>query len=344
MKRRFIVLVVVIAGLESILSAAEPVESEMAPLLRKVASRDADTRKDGVKELLGIREAVSEELKAIVAEGNNGNVQPFSKASALWLMGELGLVQCRDALEREKDWDFKLPPGPRGMGSYRMREGFMSGYTARGALGRAAFSDKVTLVQEREKADLSRYPLLSKAFQDIRSPDENVMHKGSDVVLAWRRAVFGRVSDILSANRFNNVPNEITVTAAFLLGEFRQFSSADLLRNISIKDTAGVCSTYPEVLAVQTDYDAYPCAVALAKIAGRVTMGECLEAIISNETADDGRQLIARVIASIDKDAAIREYQALQNCLQSPEGRAEYGNESDAYLARLRTVEAVIMQ
>jgi len=318
------------------------VEKEVTPLIEKVKSADAATRTQGVRELVGLREAIGDELKQIVGEVNQGGLSPRSKASAMYLMGKLGLVQCKDLLEAEKNWSWKPPEGVVVFGS----EPSGTWYAIPGSsLSWLELGDNVSLREQRPKAEISNYPVLAKALSDLRSPDKSVLGPAEDKVIVWNSCVSHAVYRLLGSHLKGVYPADVGITAIYLLGEFRGCLLTDLLERISLKDTEGICAGYPGALEVTTDLADHPAVVALVKIGRRAQMSQIIDRISRKETPQADRELLARTISAIDKKRAAETYLRRVSEISDHRQAFEQGGWNvDETLAILKSVESIIMQ
>jgi len=323
--------------------ATDPIDKEMFPLLEKVRSPNDVERRQAVRELLVLREAVSDALKNIVTDANKGIAPSRAKAGSMFLMGELGLVQCKELLERERDWTWK-PPGVYSF-SDSDRLNSMVGKPAESALNRATFTANLALVELREKGSLSGYPNLSQALAGVRSTEDAFCYGPEDSILRWYEVVCRSMRSVLEPSRQNVYANEIKATAAYVLGEFRAQYGQMLLWNIDLEDEKGVCGQYYKTLAVQTSEPEYPCVVAMIKLGYRADIRGSLTRIETKpQLSQETRERIARVLTRIDKTATQRLYEgmvlALENIGEGPLTRQE----KQERLQLLRSIESIVKE
>ncbi|HUT28544.1 MAG TPA: hypothetical protein VMX13_02040 [Sedimentisphaerales bacterium] len=326
--------------------AADPIDTEMFPLLEKARSAKQTDRQGAVRELLALREAVSDELTKIVIDANNGTAESGAKASAIFLMGELGLIQCKHLLEREIDWTWKAAWEEDMRERHRMRN--LSGQTAKMALHRVSLARNVAMVAPRPKTSLAEYPQLSTVLADLRSPQRQVRRKGEDGVLRWYDVVCRAMKSVLDPSREAVYSNEVKATAAYVLGEYRSRAGYMLLVNIDLKDEKAVCSQYAQTLIAQAPEPQYPCAVAMVKLGYRAGIGGALSRIQTKSyLSQQTRDRIARVLVAIDKDMTEKLYNseiaALEN-IPEERGTPEERQQWQARLQLLRTIEPIIKQ
>jgi hypothetical protein len=320
------------------LAAPEPggrMASEMLPVLFRVKSADAAERQHAVTELMGIREAVSEALRGVVADANSGALSNDSKASALFLMGRLGLWQCKDILEAEKDWHWDTNPPPRttspGRRYYR-EKGPTPGGTA---LFLAALGDNVTVKGGRQSADLSSYRFLGKALDDLRVDNPDTLREAEDALLEWYRVVGdGLVNIIESGEQPAHAPG-VRATAIWLLGEYR-VPRSQLALEIEARDEDGVTSAYPAVLEVADIEPSHYVAHALVKCGRKVKASTYVHKLPSATLTGSGRELLAQALSLIDAEAAAKAYDECVSLVETSSG------DRAGDLARLRSVEGII--
>ncbi len=325
--------------------ATDPIDKEMFPLLEKVKSSNQVERQQAVRELLTLREAVNNGLKNIVIDANNGIAPSRSKAGSMFLMGELGLVQCKQLLDRERDWTWK-PPGVHSL-SDGDRLSLMLGKPAESALHRAAFAANLALLELREKGSLSRYPNLSQALSGLRSTEESLCRSAEDSLLRWYDVVCRSMHSVLKPSRKNVYPNEIKATAAYVMGEFRAPSRYGqmLLWNIDLEDEKAVCSQYYKTLAVQTSEPQYPCVVAMIKLGYRAEIRASLTRIQTKpQLSQETRNRIVRVLTKIDKTATKMQYEKIVSALEKVGKSSLSLEEKQERLQRLRSIESIVKE
>ncbi|HUT28543.1 MAG TPA: hypothetical protein VMX13_02035 [Sedimentisphaerales bacterium] len=324
--------------------AADPIDTEMFPLLEKARSANQADRQEAVRELLALREGVSDELTKIVIDANNGQAETRSKAGALFLMGELGLMQCKDLLDREKDWIWKPPPGVYAFGS-GSRLNALWGQTAKMALHRVSLAGNVTLVETRQRTLLEKYPNVAQAIAQLRSTDDSLVQEAEDSVLRWYDVVCRSMYSVLKPSREAVYSNEVKATAAYLLGEYRAWYGQMLLWNIDLKDQNDVCGQYAQTLIAQAPEPQYPCAVAMVKLGYRAGIGGALSRIQTKSyLSQQTRDRIARVLVAIDKDMTEKLYNSE---IAGLENAAQWNAPEQDRLSRLqllRTIEPIIKQ
>jgi len=337
--------------------APEGVEKEVFDVLEKVKSRDASERTAGVRELMGVREAISERLRTIVTDANQRRASDAAKGSSLWLIGKLGLVQCRDVYEAERNWKWR-PKGPfRSIRESRFFRPDTSRWNRRARVLKSGISVRST----GPTADLSAYPVLSNALADLAaSEDDRSWYNPQVTIYRWNKAVVDGLQSILGVDVWwrDVYPDNVKITAAYLLGEFKPRKIRQLLMNIDLKDEEGICANYPEVLKVETPEAEYPCAVALLKSYPYTytKTDQALEdhpnvvtstapykdmksyyvyAMGRKEISQEGRERIARVMMAIDAEAAKAAYHACVAEIRAVPTSAET-------LARLESVSEII--
>ena len=293
------------------LGAPEDVNSETTILLEKVKSRDPAVRENAVVLLVGIREAVSQELSKVVsdANANTAGSNPAAKASALYLIGEWALVQCQDVLQAEKAWGYggEMPTDVGGailVGSMRDKLGI----PARRSLGRTRLSVGATLQSAREKADLSVCPALKNALLNLRSKDNAVFQDAEDKIYWWYRNVREGLESILLADGSRLYSDDVRISAAFLAGEYRIPNERALLKNIDLKDEKLLTAKYPSSVSVDATDASYPAAVAIVKCGHRLSMEELVRKMGDKACSDGGRERIAHAMMAIDPKVAKEEF------------------------------------
>jgi len=257
-----------------------------------------------VRTLLGLREQIAMRLRHTVRTGT-----PAGKASALFLMGELGLVQCKDILRMEKDWQWEPDPETvLWMNMHeRRRKSSLLGTPAKAALDRAQFPEALTVVANRARTDIAAHLLLRAALEKLNSPKRQVCRQGEDIILKWYQTVCRAMDKPLRFSPDRAYSDDVKVTAAYLLGEFRAWSATPLLRNVDLPDKNNVSARLPGTLqaANPTVDDRYPCVVALVKMGRRAPIGDILFSIQTREKLSQAtRDRLARLAVRIDKYAA----------------------------------------
>ncbi|MCD6405237.1 MAG: hypothetical protein J7M19_05390 [Planctomycetes bacterium] len=322
MKRAIVTVLAVLVLCAGVAPAADEIDAEMLPVVDKVKSRDAAERDAAVVELVGLREAISDALKAIVADANAGHAPDVSKADALYLMTRLRLVQCIDVVNREKDWTFKLRYKVHFKTS-REFELFQSGrdhdwpvaiFCARDTWRPLRGGARVVPVTV--KADLSKYPVLQGALSRLRSGDWQEVLKADKAVRRWYQVVCRSMNSVINRVPESPYSDDVKIAAAYLVGEFRMYAGGYLSENIDIKDELGLCANYPSAIAVDLDSadSMYPCAVGLVKVGCLVHISSSLSAISRsrdgyNEISTEGCRRLARVLMVVNPEAVKAEYQ-----------------------------------
>jgi len=328
----------------SSLEVTDEADNETSLLIEQVKSPDAAVRTQAICELVDLREAVSDELKTIVRDANEGlpNSNVAAKASALYLMGKLGLVQCRDVLESEREWVYHggLPPhfsGPMRIVGTMKEKG---GKTAEYSLRCLRTGQGASLVASRPKADLSQYPALKKPLSDLRSVDRKTFENAESAVLHWYRSIEQGLDSILTYNSGRLYSADVKIGAAFLMGEYRtaHFSSA-LFENIDIRDDNNLTANYRSSLAVDTPDSAYPCVVALIKCGRRADFEQIVRKMGDKGCSQESRELMARAVEVIDPKAAKEELDRYRKYTQT---YAAVIPDSAGILGRLSSVGEII--
>ncbi len=345
-------------------SAGSP---EMEALVGRTKSLKLEERIQAVDCLLSLREAVSVELANIVSQANDGTLDSGAKAIALYLMGELGLLQCRQILVAEKDW--KREPKDfhevLWLNCNRRRGRNLIGFPARGALGRAGFGSSVArLVQQRPVADLSKYPTLHTALEVIGRSGipggASTQHddaaslatcwcsrlrakrgRAEGAVLQWYMFVCDSMADVLKPSAA--YPNETRSTAAYLLGEFRTLGPTMLLWNVDMDDESGTCDRYAETIKVDTTTPQKPCVVALLKVGRRVSVYQGLTRIAAKDiTRNSNRTLLMRTLLVIDPQRTRETYQSMVVARKDPQRWSGDDRKRSEQLQHLISVEDVL--
>jgi hypothetical protein len=321
------------------------VDEETSCALDKVKSPDAAVRAEAVRELVGVREAVADELERIVSEANQNPpaAHPAAKLIALSQMGRWGLVQCADVLEAEKDWTGgrRWPTTPDRFSPYQRfsLEG-MGDLGARGALQRLRTGTGIKATSSGVKADLSDYPVLKKAFADLRSYDNETFLGGATALSLWYDCVCRSLENMLTFNDTHLYADDVKVSAIYLAGEYRILGSGALDENIDVRDDKGQTAGYPSALTVDTADAEYPAAVAMVKCGRRMDFEQLITEIIDEKCSQAGRERIARAMMTIDPVAAKTELGKRRESI-SHLTQTRYGTPSDV-LARLSSVAGII--
>jgi hypothetical protein len=325
---------------------AEAINKEMGPVLKKLKSVDPKERQAAVHTLLGIREAVSLRLMALVAKANQGNADAEAKAFAIALMGHWGLARCKDTLEAEKDWQLKVRT--KEQFNWINEEGCHSqsifGYPAQTALGRARSGTSVRVVRDRKAGDLAKFPILAEALVRLEAKDWDERIQDWQFLNRWYRAVCTDVGRTLSPSAKEPPPDDVKVTAAFILGEFRASSAFYLLWNIDLVDRGKICANYPAALSVETPDAAYPCVVALLKVGRKHTAREYLGVLSTKpQFGQEKRNLIARTAIAVFGDDARKQYaEKVAGLQRAVEAKTEPVDKWKKRLALLETVADIM--
>lgn len=324
---------------ESIRAAARRLKG----LLDGIVSADAQARRTAVVELMKVRALLSTGLQQIVADANRKECGEGSKASALFLMGELGLQECRDILQKEKDWEYRVP-GRYGFGHYRRREDVLSWCLAIHALDRASFGDACRFVGYADTASPKDYPELAGALQGLRSTVRLDRRHAEDVILMWNRELATQLNRCLKGNRpSGKYPEDVRVTAAFLLGEWRAFSQM-LEWFVDLQDKKKITLKYPHSLDAKWIEPDLPCADALLKVGRRCSPRQVLGRIETWETlAPETRRRLARILMRVQPDRTRTEFQKEMGWLTRP-GSTISEAEKASRASRLRVIEPIIMK
>jgi len=310
-----------------------------------IASASPEARQRSVIALVGIRASLSESLQSIVEKTNEGTLGDGPKASALFLMGELGLAECEETLRKEKDWEFSpnieflaIPGTPYG----RRLEG-MFPFPARGALNRAAFGDACEFSGYPYKTPLDQYPRLKKAVADLRSTDRIVRHRAEDIILLWNSELGFHLSEQLKSRREQR-PEPVRAAAAYLLGEWRSFHSHMLLWFIDFEDSGGATATYRRSLSVPWDNRRQVCVEALLKVGRRARPYDAFGRIETHEEIPLAvRELTTRVFLESQAEDTIRVFRHELEWLSKP-GSSLSDDKKAARLERLMSIESLITE
>lgn len=342
MKNRMLIWIAWMIPIAMAVHAADPVDLEMSSLIERAKSPQLPKRQEAVRELLALREAVSDELTSIILAANLGQVDAGAKESALYLIGELGLLQCKDLVEKERNWKWRPTNEGRIVVVIEDREADRVFNPAGSALNRACFVPSVRLVDPRPEGSVSEYTSLARAFVELRSPSRQVRRAAEKVVLRWQEVVCAGMNSVLESSKAHVYSDGVKVAAAYLLGEYRSRSSYRLLLNIDLKDENGDCATYARSLAVETSDGAYPCAVALIKMGYRANIHGCLGRIQTKpDLAQETRNRIARVLMKIDAAKAREIYDTTVAALEKGERWAGPPEQKESRLQSLRSVEPI---
>jgi hypothetical protein len=273
------------------LAAEDAIDIEVTEILERMKSPDAAKRTQAVCELVSLRQSVSDALKAIVADANAGVAKDTGKMSAIVLMGDMGLVDCAEILNQEREWlpDRKHWRGVRGAASKVMttRRVFAPIRIIDGP-SMAAINLGMTAGLRAEpgtaRADLAQYPALAAALAKMRVEDPNVCFEGEQGVALWYNAIGWGADSIVSrwgtdgGRRTPIYSDDIALTAAYVIGEFRWPKSEEVSRCSGLRDVSGVTASYAHSLTVEGADANYPAAVALAKCGGRAWGAALLKA------------------------------------------------------------------
>ena len=286
MNRIILIAVAVLLASAGLASGADEIDAEMLPLVEQVKSSNPTTRAEAVNELVALRAAVSEKLRQIVRDADEGRVLDVAKASALYLMGELHLLDCRDTLEAHVDWQHKpIVRGPEDRSKYRaniasmVRSTFFArGFAAESALGRIGKNDMATVESSVRRADLSAYPVLEGALNDYYILDldrREEIQEAEECVLRWYEVVTRGMRSVLGTSPYYNsslYDDEVKAAAVWLLGEYRDIHAGrQLALNIDLRDEAGVTGNFTGRIGTGTQVSSeYPVAVAILKIGSAV--------------------------------------------------------------------------
>jgi len=323
-----------------------PIEAEMAPIVKKAKSPEAQEREQAVSALLGLREAVARRLTGLIEKANKGESDVETKAWAISLIGRMGLVQCKDIVEPEKEWVSK----PRNReqwiwanGTGRRDANELYGLPARHALHLLETSTRVHLVPVRRVGDLAKYPLLNEAFKDLESGAWEDRVEAWKSIVQWHVDICREMRAILSPAAPEPQTDKVKITAAFLLGEFRTRNAQMLLRNVDLLDAEKVCATYPATLTVDTPDAAYPCVAALLKIGRACAAGKYLTQIATqSRLSQESRDRIARTAKTMYGNDVTRQYADYITGLEKTIADGKQVGKLKAQVRRLRTVQDIL--
>ena len=323
----------------AVASAVDGADLEMAPIIEQAKSTDPARREAAARTLLSIRESIAGSLVEIVADSNHGSAWSASKAAALYLMGELGVEQCRQTLEDEKDWEWDVQSVFRTVDAGSMSRVYKIN-AAKFALGRIGLLPEGTMLTgSGAPCNLADYPVLRGFLADLRSTDPAALEKAENGILRWYEIVCAGLGNVLVPRFETLYSDDVRVTAAYLLGEFRSFSGSCLTRHIELKDEKGTLAGYPEAIRLQTTDSVYPCAVALLKCRGRQRIAASLKEIAGEHVSQQGRERLARLITLIDQSAAQSAYESYVTQLQTyPQTVKDTPNK----IRRLRSVAGIL--
>lgn len=346
MRNPWLLTFFVAVGIAGPVCGQDPVDVQMQSVLANAKSRVLLNREASVRELIALRESISEGLLDIVTAANAGTANPGSKASALFLMGELGSVACKTILIQERNWRWKpdlnevLQVNAEG----RRKFSLLGTSPALSALNRASFPEaNFAFLTGRDERSLSAYPSLQKALTGLRSSERPVRRTAEDVILRWYEIVCRSMRSVLKPSRADLYSNDIKATAAYILGEYRTHSGQMLLWNIDLKDENSVCARYTKTIDVRTSETAYPCVVALLKLGPRADVDMCLGRIATMPAlSQETRNRIARVVVAIDPVKAREMYDSKIAVLDPGDNWVGTPEDRQSRLRLLRTVEPII--
>jgi hypothetical protein len=196
------------------------------------------------------------------------------------------------------------------------------------------------LKRSGEKADLSKYPVLKKAFTDLCSYDNETFLGGATVLSLWYDCICRGLEDMLTFNDTHLYADDVKVSAIFLAGEYRIRNAGPLDKNIDVRDEKGQTAGYPSSLTVNTTDSEYPAAVAMVKCGRRMKFEALAGKMAEADCSQAGRERIARAMMTIDPVAAKEELGKRRESI-SHLTRTRYGTPSDV-LARLSSVAGII--
>ncbi len=338
----------VLAGIVLLMgsAAADELPTDTTKMLLAVKSSDGGERRVGVQQLLAMREAVARGLTDLVEKATVGQTDDFPKALSLKLMGELGLVQATPVLARECMWSFQ----PRTIEEWSWRNGAgrhyvgaIFGRPAAYALDISQCDERLLLRSDRPSADASHFPELLRPLRDLSSDDMRTCLSGSKSLLTWYRKVCQELNDVVTSDMLpRSSPGRIT--AAYLLGEYRDLGGFVLIRHIDLEDTQEVSAGYPAALEVRPLQPSarYPCVVALRKLGGRTEMPWAFRQLArSNGMPQHFRDMIARTLMEIDPVRARRAYAEEGNALRPVDGTSVTAEERTRLEDQRRALESV---
>ena len=279
MNRIILIAVAVLLASAGLASGADEIDAEMLPLVEQVKSSNPTTRAEAVNELVALRAAVSEKLRQIVRDADEGRVLDVAKASALYLMGELHLLDCRDTLAPHVDWQHK--PKLRSIKDMWMMEGgerrrgfWARDFVARQALGRMGPNSMAAVKSATARADLSAYPELKgalNAFYIIDLDRRKEILRAENAVSRWYEVVTRSMRSVLGTSPYYNsklYDDEVKAAAVWLIGEYRDiYAGRELALNIDLHVEASVTEGFAGRIETETKTSSeYPVAVAILKI------------------------------------------------------------------------------
>jgi len=184
---------------------------------------------------------------------------------ALYLMGGLGLVQCRDVIQQK---DYVRRPG----GGYGTLSSLKSEKAGARPDDPLKLGNNVQIITgTMATADLKRYPPIGDALQDLRnSTTRDEVRIAENKILDWYDYMEQSMIIILERSHASIYSNDTKCLAAYITGEY-PFWRADLLPlNINLRDTNGITADLGGRLKVINSDPQYPCAEGMIKVGRRL--------------------------------------------------------------------------
>jgi hypothetical protein len=337
-------LLLLFLSVSAIAQAPVDVDSETAALLEQIKSPDASVRAEGVRELVGIREAVADELKRIVADANAGldTSNDAAKLSAMYLMKVWRLAQCNATLDAEVNWRAPLvwPNGTAIQSFEGLHRRAKLGWTP--GSGHTGFRWQTRVKEGRMAGDLYSAPVLRKALADIRSRDTGTFSEGEDGVYWWYEAVSESLAAALSLGDTHLYREDVKATLLFLAGEYRIHQREALLNNVGFLWDLPEIETYPSTLTVEGIDKRYAAIVAIVKCGPRFALDSMVYKLGDRTCPDGARQELAKALLLIDPEKGKAEFDKYYNYIRSDPPRRE--NDNPEVLARLDSVKTAFEQ
>jgi len=222
------------------------VHAEFARLYNLLCDGSRLERDRAVRELVGLRQAVSDAVCSIFSDAEAGRASDGARRSAVCVTGALRLAACVDFLERLGDWEYRAGSREEAMGLMEViREPRTTGRPSE-ALQRARLCDDV-MINPAPSAALSDYPALAEALSELRSDDYKVRGSAVSRVYIWHNTAsiaFRRLAKNLKAK-----PNA-RIAAAFLAGEYRGYLSRIKEKVKKLRDPERISFFWPQTLIV----------------------------------------------------------------------------------------------
>ncbi len=307
---RILSATLVLLTLAAALAAQETLDAPTAVLVAEFRSKTStpETRAQAATQLIRVREAICGELTAWLDRTRTETRATRQRVAVMGLLGFMGYLPARPALEAELEIEKSLKPDPAKMtlgerlalSEHTRMNGPDS--PATNALDLIGLPAQMTGTKSVPRADLSQFGDLQKAVQALEGGPLPDAMLGNQVLYGWYSNVTASLDDLVRPH--SPLAADVPVLAAHVLGEFRSLENSYLQRWIDLRDDSDLAAALPQSITVRTDDAQYPCVVALLKCGSRRAPAKYLIGCVSSEESAEARERLVRTALLIDADGA----------------------------------------